>query len=686
VPRAIVAGNGRLYIGIDYRGTVRELYYPYIGQPNHITGQRNRLGLYCEEGFLWLDDPDWERSFAYEDDTLVGVIGATSPRLGLQVSWRSGVHHLADVAVFEVTVTNQAPRRREVRLMYTLDLTLMESDIGDTVQFDPICGGVVHYKRDVAFLLAARTRSGPLFQYSCGKKRQVGVEGTWRDAEDGCLEGNPVSHGAVDSTVSMRAWLEPGAMEVFHLVLCAARSMVEARRLAQWAGERGAGTLLDEIGRYWRSWVRPAIEPWPAGLSDDVRRLCARSLLTIVTHIDARGGPLAAVDSDILLTNRDHYGYIWPRDAGFIIEAMLLAGYTGIARRFFGYARRLVHDEGYLYQKYNPDGTVGSTWHPLLLDGEPQLPIQEDEAALVLHALGVMYADGGDRELVREIYPDLVRPMADFLLRHRQEATGLPLPSYDLWEERWGVFTFTAAAVYRGLCVASRLAHDMGEASRAAELCAAAGRMRDAVLEHLYSREMGRFRRGLYYDREGAVYPDETLDSSIVGTWLLGMLPVNSPEVESTMVALRRGLWVGTDVGGLARYSGDYYFRRGDDFEAVPGNPWFVCTMWLAQYHICRADGPAGLEAPAALLDWAAGRAGPTMILSEQLDPYTGGPLSVAPLTWSHAAVVTTVERYRRRCRQPATGMTATESGPPLEGVEMQPDGSSPETVAAEKE
>jgi hypothetical protein len=32
--------------------------------------------------------------------------------------------------------------------------------------------------------------------------------------------------------------------------------------------------------------------------------------------------------------------------------------------------------------------------------------------------------------------------------------------------------------------------------------------------------------------------------------------------------------------------------------------------------------------------------------MAEQLHPYTGAPLSVAPLTWSHAAYVRAVREY----------------------------------------
>ena len=52
--------------------------------------------------------------------------------------------------------------------------------------------------------------------------------------------------------------------------------------------------------------------------------------------------------------------------------------------------------------KYNPDGSVGSSWHPWCgSDGLLQLPIQEDETALTLFAsliaiydllvLGILY-------------------------------------------------------------------------------------------------------------------------------------------------------------------------------------------------------------------------------------------------------------------------------------------------------
>jgi len=46
------------------------------------------------------------------------------------------------------------------------------------------------------------------------------------------------------------------------------------------------------------------------------------------------------------------------------------------------------------------------------------------------------------------------------------------------------------------------------------------------------------------------------------------------------------------------------------------------------------------------ILEWVAGHAMPSGILAEQVDPYTDEPVSVSPLTWSHAAYVSTVLTY----------------------------------------
>ncbi|MNF10482.1 hypothetical protein D3C80_2114270 [compost metagenome] len=58
------------------------------------------------------------------------------------------------------------------------------------------------------------------------------------------------------------------------------------------------------------------------------------------------------------------------------------------------------------------------------------------------------------------------------------------------------------------------------------------------------------------------------------------------------------------------------------------------------------------LETPRHTLEWVAAHAMESGILPEQLDPFDGSPVSVAPLTWSHATFILTVVKYSTKYRQ----------------------------------
>ena len=99
-----------------------------------------------------------------------------------------------------------------------------------------------------------------------------------------------------------------------------------------------------------------------------------------------------------------------------------------------------------------------------------------------------------------------------------------------------------------------------------------------------------------------------TLDSSLFGLVMLDALPVDDPQLGATLQQVADRLWVQTDIGGLARYQNDSYQQvERQDTSRVPGNPWFVCTMWLARYRLRLAQTQEDLAAGLKLLEWAAG-------------------------------------------------------------------------------
>jgi GH15 family glucan-1,4-alpha-glucosidase len=383
-------------------------------------------------------------------------------------------------------------------------------------------------------------------------------------------------------------------------------------------------------------------------LPEPLISLYKQSLLILRTQIDNRGAILAANDSDYLDYNNDTYSYMWPRDGALVSYALDLAGQPEVTRNFYNFCKDVLLPEGYLLHKYNPDKSLGSSWHPWAdQDGRPQLPIQEDETALVIWALWEHYQRYRDVEFIRPLYSPLIRRAGDFMAAFRDIHTGLPDASYDLWEERHGIHTFTVAAVWAGLQAAASFARAFGDEDRGDKFMNAAAEIKEAARTYLWSAEHGRFVRRINVDRQtGAIATDMTIDCSLYGVFHFGMFAADDPMVTSTMLQIEDRLWCRTDIGGVARYENDYYHQISQDIDNVPGNPWIICTLWLAQWYIARAKSLSDLTRALEILEWVRRHTLESGVLAEQLHPYSGEPISVSPLTWSHASVVMTVREY----------------------------------------
>jgi glucoamylase len=149
---------------------------------------------------------------------------------------------------------------------------------------------------------------------------------------------------------------------------------------------------------------------------------------------------------------------------------------------------------------------------------------------------------------------------------------------------------------------------------------------------------------------DGTYRLDMTPDSANFALFAIAGFDPRDPMIESEMTRLRELLWVKTEIGGCARYAHDYYHQiERDDVETVPGNPWVICTLWQAQYHIERAQTLEELGRALPYIEWTCERALPSGVLAEQYHPYTGAPLSVSPLTWSHSTFAIVCTRYLQR-------------------------------------
>ena len=647
MPRDLPLSNGKLLVCFDLEYRVRDIFYPHVGKENHSSGHLFRIGVWVDGGFAWVDG-SWSSDRRYAPESLIDEVTLRHEGIGVELHFSDGVDFYENVFIRHVRVRNLRDTAREVRVFFHHDFRMKGTEVGDTALYSPEAKAVIHYKDDRYFLVNCQVDGAAgVTSWACGQKETQGAEGTWRDAEDGVLSGHPIAQGSVDSTVAVTVTPGGGEEKEFFYWMAAGTDFREVATIDHVVREKTPAELLRRTRTYWTLWARKDRRAH-GELTDEVLDRYKQSLLIIYSQIDHDGAILAANDSDITQFARDTYSYMWPRDGALVSIALLRSGHTGAAERFLRFCGRVMSQHGYVRHKYNPDGSLASSWHGYVRDGKPVLPIQEDETALIICALWQFFEMYQRIEETAPLYRALVTRPADFMLEYTDSTTGLPLPSHDLWEERWGVHAYTVAAVIAGLRAAARLSNTFGEADRAARYQAGADRMLESFRGTFWSESDRRFAR-MVTGAESGYARDMTIDSALFGLVEFGVLNPDDPQMESTVDQIEKRLWVHTDVGGLARYENDYYQQREtQDLKRVPGNPWFISTLWLARYRLLRGT-PADIARGRELIEWASDRALPSGVMAEQLHPYTGEPLSVSPLTWSQAAYVRAVREYSDR-------------------------------------
>jgi glucoamylase len=668
MPRDLPLGNGSLLLAFDQNYQIRDLYWPHVGQENHALGHPFRTGIWVDGQFSWFEDGKWQRTLKYLPESLVSEVRLEHPDLRVAIQSADLVDFHEDLFIRKMEISNLESRDREIRLFFHHDFHIAGNDIGDTAYYEPERRAIFHYKDMYWFMingavLTGEGEPGPgwepsrdtypglvigVHQWACGLKEIRNLQGTWRDAEDGQLQGGVVAHGSVDSTIGFNLPIKAGETRTLYYWMAVGSNFEGVTILNRMVRQRGPQSFIDRTEAFWRLWLRvhlPEMGETPQPVVDEY----VRSLLTIRTQIDEGGAIIAANDSDISSDVRDTYSYMWSRDGSLVAHALNKAGYLDLPRAFFYFCDRVHSREGYLLHKYNPDGSLASSWLPWAVDGEKHLPIQEDETALVLWALWEHFLRNGDVYFIKPLYRTMICPLGDFIAGYRDQTSGLPLPSYDLWEERLGIMCWTVAAVWGGVNAAAQFAEAFGESERAHKYHQAAREIKSGAEAHLWQPGLKRFARMVNVDDRGGWEVDETIDASLVGLWQFGMYRPDDPKVASTMQAIRDQLWVKTNVGGVARYPNDRYHQVSQDISNVPGNPWFICTLWLAEWYSLTAKKLDDLKPAMEILEWVAAHALPSGILAEQVDPYTGQPVSVSPLTWSHAAYVSTMLTYLQR-------------------------------------
>jgi GH15 family glucan-1,4-alpha-glucosidase len=648
MPRALTLGNGQLLVCLDKFGFVRDFYYPYVGLENHVAGHMHRIGISVNDVFSWIDDGSWDITIGYKPETMVGYLVCKNQKLQVTVVMEDIVYNETTIFMRQVDIYNNTESHVDVKLFFHQVFHIQESRKRNTAFYDPTHNAIVHYKGRRVFIVNGRTESGsPIDDYTVGAYQFEGKEGSYRDAEDGQLSKNAVEHGSVDSVIRFCASCEEKTKTRIYYWIAVGKSLDDAYSLNEMVLRKTPQAMLHSTESFWHAWLNTKAVDTQA-LPQKQKRLFDTSLFILRSHADNQGSIIASGDSEMIEYGKDDYSYMWPRDAAFIATTLDKAGFHEVTKGFFLFCKDVLHQDGYLHHRYRSDKSLGSTWHATTSQGEwlkdkiLQLPIQEDETAGVLCALWNHYEQSKDLEFIEFLYKPMIEKMANFLMSFRDKTTGLPLASYDLWEEKIGVSTYTCASVYGGLLAAAKFCELLDKRNHMREYQQAAKEIKKATIDHLFSPSLQSFVRIGYYS-DGGIVHDETVDaSSLFGLWYFGMFSQDEELFQKTYQQVKTRLWNSTDLGGYIRYERDAYFRSTN----LP-NPWFITTLWEVQMKLAQ---PVVLAEDLAFaertFEWVTNHLYQSGVLAEQLNPHTAESLSATPLVWSHAVFVETVILY----------------------------------------
>jgi GH15 family glucan-1,4-alpha-glucosidase len=458
--RPVMLGNGQLTVGLNESGLVHDFYYPYVGLDNLSTSRsvHHKIGIWVDGKFSWVSNDGWDISVDFENNALVSSVEMHNSELQVSLHLNDFVDSEVNAFCRRITVNNLANSYRDIRVFMHQVFQISRAGRADTALYVPDENYILDYKGRCSLLIYSQLDDGTEYdQFSIGNYGIEGKEGTYKDAEDGELSNNAVEHGGVDSV--MRLVCSVGAQKgtTINYWIIAADSQYSAEKIHKTFKVEGLDKRLADTREYWYDWLHIADRRLQS-VDDNYRHMARKSLMVIKAHIDKRGGIIASCDSSIYNFGRDYYSYVWPRDGAYAIWPLIRLGYKEEVRNYFEFCRDIMTPDGYLKHKYQPDRSIGSTWHPLVHGDRKELAIQEDETAILIYMLGEYHTASKDDTFVLSLYNTFIQPAANFMAEFIDEQTGLPHASYDLWEEKFLTSTYTTACVYQALLVAAEFA------------------------------------------------------------------------------------------------------------------------------------------------------------------------------------------------------------------------------------
>ena len=374
---------------------------------------------------------------------------------------------------------------------------------------------------------------------------------------------------------------------------------------------------------YWNNYVKKHKTTYiQEGPIDEIY---TRSILTFPLLTNPKtGGISAGVEIDENMTKCGRYSYCWPRDSAFITVALDMCNMEELVDKYFTeFAKKTQLNNGMWEQRYYTDGRLAPCWG-----------YQIDETASIVYGTWMHYKKTQEMKFLINTIP-MSEKAVEFLIKYTDNIVEnkyvtdvekkddlLLYPSYDLWEEREGVHTYSLGTIYaafKAMINMYNIVIDANRNEKIKNLQSYCIKIKQYIEENFYTGE--------YFKRNSI---DDYADISLLGLAVpFDVFDVNDEMISKT--ALRLEHYLSDHKGGLKRYENDNY---------VGGNPWTIANLWMALYYAKKGNILKSKE----YFNWVVDTMCKHGYLAEQINTQSQEPSWVIGLGWAHAMYIIVLE------------------------------------------
>jgi oligosaccharide amylase len=620
-----IIGNGKFLAKLDDMGSIEYVFYPHLGFEKHILD--SAFAILCDGELKWHWDYSWNVCQNYLKDT--NILKTTYKDKNFLVSSADYISISHDIIVKDISITNSTEEKKHLKLFFYENLRIGEYPKKNTVKFLKNDNCIIKYDDKYVFCIGSDKE---VHSYQCGVRSSE--SSAYKDIENGILKEHSIAEGMItDSALCWDIQLNPfqGVSIPIYILISKydnnyynIMDLIDTFKIVS----KNKNDIYELTQTYWINIMHDVNNNLNTSIyvsknKDEIWKkyidTCKRSILTILLLSNYDGGIIA---SPSLYPD---YRYVWNRDASYISVALDLCGLSYLSEKYFEWCRNTQNSDGSWFQNY-------------YVNGKPRLTaMQNDQVGTTIWAVLVHYRITHNKRFLKRCW-DMVKKAGNYLA---DVATNLA-PSYDLWEEKYGTFSYTIGAIYGGLKSAYTIGKILEEewgcnfTDDDKELIEKWNRALEFLksnVDKFYSKDKNRFVK--------SINPlDKSIDASILGlSFPYGLIPADDPRMIKTAEQIENAF--NYKIGGIGRYPEDVYFG---------GNPWIITTLWLYLYYrrlikvlsdkkvsdktIDKYDKKCN-----ELIKWALKHQF-NGLFPEQVHKDLGAPMSAIPLGWSHAMVI----------------------------------------------